>query len=469
MIAQFKNIFISLSLVFFFLSACNTKFDDNDFSAFFGGEIINPVNNFVVFMKDDFVIDTIFLDATNRFMIKFDSLTPGLYTFRHEPEYQYVYFEKNDSIMVRINSKDFDESIVFCGRGDEKNNFLMELYLKNESDRKAMFDFYDYDYTQFIQNIDSAFKIKEKFYAKKKQDIQWSAEFDLYAKASLDLPYYTVKEFYPIAHKVRMGKDITPALPQNYYTHRKTIDFNNPELANYSPFVKFLTHMMGNISQKAANPLSTQTNHSLEIGIQKLNIADTLFKNDIIKNKILHNIAFSYLLEDQNAINNKVFLEHYNKIATNDSNVQEINTIGQSIQNLSQGNILPNVTLIDLNGNRVSSNSLLKKPTVFFFWTENAEYHFKSAHKKALEYHKRFPKYQFIAINIDEDSQNWKTHLNKHQFGTINEFRAADFQELKDKWVITKLHRTLIIDNNGSIKNAFVNLFDARFGDYLAE
>jgi hypothetical protein len=33
--------------------------------------------------------------------------------------------------MVRVNSRDFDESIVFCGRGEEKNNFLMEIYLKN--------------------------------------------------------------------------------------------------------------------------------------------------------------------------------------------------------------------------------------------------------------------------------------------------------------------------------------------------
>jgi hypothetical protein len=75
------------------------------------------------------------LDKTIGFYAKFDSLLPGLYTFKHyfEPEYQYVYFDKNDSLMVHINSKDFDESIVFCGRGDEKNNFLMELYLKNEA------------------------------------------------------------------------------------------------------------------------------------------------------------------------------------------------------------------------------------------------------------------------------------------------------------------------------------------------
>ena len=71
------------------------------------------------------MIDSVKIDANNRFFIKFDSLAPGLYTFKNEPEFQSVYFDKNDSIMVRINAKDFDNSIVFCGRGDQKNNFLI--------------------------------------------------------------------------------------------------------------------------------------------------------------------------------------------------------------------------------------------------------------------------------------------------------------------------------------------------------
>ena len=81
-----------------------------------------------MFLKDDEVIDTIYLDKNNRFMHKFDSLAPGLYTYKHNPEYQYVYFDKNDSLMLRVNTFDFDNSVVFCGRGDEKNNFLMELF-----------------------------------------------------------------------------------------------------------------------------------------------------------------------------------------------------------------------------------------------------------------------------------------------------------------------------------------------------
>ena len=141
MIAYSKKILLLFKIsLFFVVISCQNDFRDDNYTSYFGGEVINPKNNYILFLKDDELVDTIFLDKNNRFIKKFDSLTPGLYTFKHEPEYQYVYFDKNDSLMVRINPMEFDESIVFCGRGDEKNNFLMELFLKNDSDRNKMFD-----------------------------------------------------------------------------------------------------------------------------------------------------------------------------------------------------------------------------------------------------------------------------------------------------------------------------------------
>jgi len=126
-----KYLVYILPLSFIVLTSCEKSFEQDNFEAYFGGEIINPQNNFVLFLKNDKVVDTIFLDKNNRFLHKFDSLAPGLYTFKHLPEYQYIYFDKNDSLMIRLNSLDFDNSLAFCGRGEEKNNFLIDSYLKN--------------------------------------------------------------------------------------------------------------------------------------------------------------------------------------------------------------------------------------------------------------------------------------------------------------------------------------------------
>src|SRR5690606_25966045 len=127
----------------------------------------------------------------NTFFKTFDSLTPGLYSFRHNPEYQYVYFEKNDSLMVHVNTKNFDESIVFCGRGDQKNNYLMEAYLKNEKYRDNMYSVFDYDVDKFTETIDASQKQLTAFYEKNKTEIQWTDEFDVYARAAVDYPFHS--------------------------------------------------------------------------------------------------------------------------------------------------------------------------------------------------------------------------------------------------------------------------------------
>ena len=449
------------------LCSCEKKFKSDNFTAYFGGEVSNPLNRYVLFLKDNKVIDTIPLDRNNRFFKKFDSLAPGLYTFKHEPEYQYVYFDKNDSIMVRMNSNDFDESVVFCGRGEEKNNFLMEMYLKNEEDRDKMFTVFDYDINKFTKYIDSDYHSRKSYYNSKKELLKWSDDFDTYALASLDFPYYTKKEIYPVIHEIRTGENISQKLPTNFYEYRDEIDYNNKGLTNFSPFVKYLTYMLNNMAMEKADDNASPEDKALEMNITKLNIADTLFKNPEIKNTILDNIAFAYLLEDQHILNNKKFLDRYNELSTDKGNQNEIIKIGNAIQMLKNDNALPNVDLIDLNGETVNSKNIIKGKTVIFFWTENAKSHFETAHRKAMELKAKHPGYNFIAINVDDNQSKWKNNLSKYKFDKIEEFRVKDFEELKQKWVITKIHRAIITNADGTINNAFVNLFDVKFVDYL--
>lgn len=459
---------LSLSLIISFLfSSCNKEFKADNFTAYFGGEVTNPTSPYVLFLKDAEVIDSIKLDKDNRFFIKFDSLTPGLYTFKNEPEYQYVYFDKNDSIMVHINSKNFDESIVFCGRGDQKNNFLMDLYLKNENDKNTYFDIFDYDIPKFNKTIDSTYKKLTQFYTRKKEEIKWSDDFDHFAKAALDFHYYSKKEMYPNIHKIRSGIDICDQLPKNYYDFRKNIDLNSSELTSFSPYVMYLSNMLNNTGAINYHNHFSELDLALKISINKLNIADTLIKNEKVKNTILNNIAFTYLLEDQNVINNQKFLDIYKKYSTDKSQKNEILKIGNAIQLLKEGNLLPEVNLVDPKGVVFSSNSIAKKKTVIFFWTENLTSHLIGVHKKIMDLKSKHPDYQFIAINLDNDQEKWNGILSKYNFEGIPEYRAHNFEDLKSKWAITKVHRTIILNADSTIKNAFTNIFDVNFEDNL--
>ncbi len=460
-------IFSFLAPLMALLCSCKNDFKANDYVAYFGGEVVNPNNPYVLFCKDNEVIDTLKLDSNNRFFMQFDSLAPGLYSFKHEPEYQYVYFDKNDSIMVRLNSKDFDGSVVFCGRGDQKNNFLMEQYLRNEKDKNDLFESFDMDISQFSHTNDASYKQSQKFYQGKKDEIKWSDDFDTYAKAALDFPYYSRKELYPMIHKLRTGNDVYEKIPKDFYAFRKKVDCNNVALSNYSPFVMYLSNMLNNMGTINYHNHFSELDLSLKTNINKLNIADTLIKNEKVKNTILNNIAFTYLLEDQNMVNNMTFLQTYHKYSTDRSQRNEITKIGDAIQLLTTGNKLPEVTLISPKGDTISSNAFANKKTVLFFWTENAMSHFEAVHKKVMAFHSKHPEYQFIGINLNDQVDVWQKLLYEYTFNGIAEYRCADFEDLKAKWVITKIHRTIVLGDKGLISNAFTNIFELNFLDEL--
>lgn len=452
-----------LALVMATLNSCNKEFAANDYVAYFGGEVLNPSAPYVLFCKENVVIDTIMLNKDNTFFKKFDSLTPGLYTFKHEPEYQYVYFDKNDSLKVSIDTNDFDESIVFCGRGDQKNNFLMEMYLRNENDKNNMFQVFDFGFDKFNAHIEKTNKSNIAFYNKRKEEIKWDEKFDVYAKALYQFPYYTKKEIYPIIHKMRTGKDVLEQMPKDYYDFRKNIDYSNEELTEFSPFVMYLNHMLNNVSAVKYHNHFSQVDLELKTNINKLNVADTLIKNTKVKNIVLNNIAFQYLLEDQNMVNNKEFLDTYHKYSTDKSKKNEILKIGNAIQLLTNGKILPNVDLKDINGNIVSSNEIIKQNTVFFFWSEKSNSHFVLSHKKVLGLHEKYPNYDFVAINLDPSENQFKRILSNYKFKNITELQCANFEDLKAKWAITKVHRTIVVNANKTIKNGFTNMFEVNF------
>lgn len=466
MIKNYIKYFLPLYLLLFScFTSCKKGFEATDYVAYFGGEVLNPQNNYVVFLKDNEVIDTIFLDKDNRFMHKFDSLAPGLYTFKHDPEYQYVYFDKNDSLMVRMNAFDFDNSIVFCGRGDEKNNFLIEMYLKNEEDKATMFTIFDRNVKSFIKNIDSSFAIRKSFYLKRKAEIGWNESFDAVAKASLDFHHITKKEIYPYAHQFRTGENIRKELPRDYYSHRKEVDFENNDLTNYSPFVKYVSMMLTNMAHEKNK--GDFDENSIENNIEKLNITNSIIKNEKVKNVILNNIALMYLLEDQNMYNNTKFIDRYFQLSTDSKLEKEIKTIYNSVQNLKVGNRLPEIELVDAGNNKIRLSSKIKKPTVLYFWTTHAESHMAIAHQKINDLKVKYPNYDFIAINIDDTQPNWNNALKKFKLNMDEELHANNFEAIRNLWVITKVHRIIILNADGTIKNGFANLFDVNFENNL--
>ena len=158
---SFKNLLLFLLFIPFL--SCQNKDADAIETTWIGGQIINPKVDYIIFSQGSNILDTVKLDSNNFFLFRSDKITAGLYSFRHY-ENQIMFLEPGDSLMLYLNTIDFDESLAYSGKGAERNNLLMDFFLSNENDINTLSKWYPLSPEKFTAKIDSVKKIKTKLY-----------------------------------------------------------------------------------------------------------------------------------------------------------------------------------------------------------------------------------------------------------------------------------------------------------------
>ncbi len=105
-----KSLHFLLGLLLFY--GCHNS-DGKKNVVFIGGDIINPSNNYVVLYDPKDNVDTLFLSENNKFSHHFTNFNPGIHSFVHGGKHQSILLESNDSIMMHINTHDFDGSLTY--------------------------------------------------------------------------------------------------------------------------------------------------------------------------------------------------------------------------------------------------------------------------------------------------------------------------------------------------------------------
>lgn len=454
---------ISFYLFFAVLGGCNVG-GDKSTGIYFGGEIVNPTSDYVVLCKDDNILDSIPLDRNNRFALQLDSLADGLYHFDHSPEYAYVYLQQGDSLQVRLNTVDFDESLVFSGKGEEINNFLVELFLANEEDEKTVNSFYALDPVSFERKVDSLTSVKKAALSKLKSQVSVSQDFQAVALASIDFNAYVFKEKYPFIHRRRVHEKNIPELPANFYDYRKHINYNDRSLAYYRPYYDFMVLNIGNMSymdciNKCAK--AGEDFNKLHFNEHKLKLIDSIFTERDLRDNLFRNVAMDYLLKTRDGWeNNKIFMEEFHKFSDNNEHIAEIDDVYQGIQNLRPESKIPNVLVYDALGNKVDLQDVSQKykNTVFYFWTGTQRTQFDNIARRIKHLSQERPDYTFIGINFNTDSTLWKAMMELNKLDTSTQFRSDNFQELTKALIIYPTNKG-IITKDGRIVDAFANIY----------
>lgn len=459
----------NLLFLFLIVLAGCSKGEKKSPNVFFAGQIINPTDEYVVLFKGERVIDSAKLDEKNRFVFELDSVTEGLHHFNHAPELQYVFLEKGDSLMIRLNTIDFDESLVFSGTNSsaEINNFLIDLFLSNEKEEKAIYKkFYGLEPLEFGSHLDSLRIEKMTTLENLASEIKLSRSAEEIAKASIDYTYYKYKEEYPFAHKKHTGQKVLKNLPKGFYDYRKDISFTNAHLNYLRPYYRFIQTHIKNLSfsncSSSCEIKGDEVRNQLHFNRHKLSLIDSLVQENELKDNLFRNVAFNYLLAANDTEKNiESFITDFHLRSGNNRHIEEINELYQGIQNVQPKKIIPDVLVTNLNGEKISLQDISKEgKVVFYFWTGTDKGHFKSIVKR-IEYLSKTKKdYSFIGINIKTDDSTWRGMVDTYGLNTEEQYKADNFEEITRALIIHHLNRCVITED-ATIVDAFSDVYTA--------
>ena len=452
--------------IFTTLLGCNSN-DNSCGQAYFGGEIINPSNDFLVLYDNTAPIDTLYLDENNRFSLHIENLNSGLHSFIHGGEYQAVIIEPNDSILLRLNTLDFDKSLVFTGRGAKKNNYLINLFVTLESEERMMYNLSKLEPEEFQIRIDS-------LRLDKLSDLNGFIEkypnwefFNKVSKSNIDFSYYSYKELYPFRHYGKYRLIDYKSLPDDFYDFRKTIDYNDEDLKDFYPYYNFLFPHFNNLALNKYFETSKDSvfnRNSIDYNLNKLQLIDSLVSNHDIKNNLLKYATRNFLSYCNSTKESEAMFNSYMNKSSNEEHSEYISNLNNTLKKLLPGNKFPDIEITNYKNEVVNINALLNKPTVVYFWSKAVKNHFKNSHKKVIDLKEDYPNVNFISINIDTNQMNmWKRILKENDFQVDKEYKFRDPEAAKKILAIQYINKVMVVNSNKTIVTSNGNMFSKDF------
>ena len=462
-----------LLILFTFLSlvSCNSETDSSCGQAFIGGEIVNPVNDHLILYDDTSPIDTLYLDKDNRFSYKIETLSPGLHSFIHGGEYQVIVLEPNDSIMMRLNTLDFDESLVFTGRGSKKNNYLINLYNALDAEDKTIYEISKLEPEQFLKSIDSLKADKLHTLDKFNTKYENTALFKKVALASINYSYSTHKELYPFRYYGRHEIINRSNLPPNFYDYRADVDYNDDVLKDFYPYYNFLFPHFNNLALDRYFELTRDSifdRNSIVYNLNKLDLMDEMVDHKDIKNNLLKYATRNFLSYNNSDADCDAMYESFKNKSTDQEDSEYISSLYTTIKKLRPGNTFPDVEVINYKNEVTNIDAMFDKPTVVYFWSHAIKDHFKNSHNKVAALKAKYPNVNFISININADKLTmWKRLLHQHNFPLEGEYRFRDPDAAKKILAIQYINKVMVVDKNNRIITSNANMFSRDFIELL--
>ncbi|MFY0675359.1 MAG: TlpA family protein disulfide reductase [Bacteroidia bacterium] len=358
-----------------------------------------------------------------------------------------IYLMPDQTLKLSVNAKEFDESLEYSGDYSGENNFLAAYFLNFEDEGK--------DPTRgWYSELDSeAFtnKHKERLDAKVElllsfnNESEISTEFmDTWQKNETYMMYGTYL-YYPMIKAYYAKKSRSEVVHEGYYNFLDNCDFDNEELLDQGGYLFFLDQYLG-------YKLST-VQQSSSGGYNPLN--QFLIAEMALTGKTKTTAQANYLRNRLSAIELSKIDPYWEDFKANcEPEVAEyLQGIYNKVKALQPGNLAPQFTLKNLDGEEVSLNDFKGKVVYIDFWASwcgpcMQQVPYAKALKEEYADNKDMV---FLYISIDKDAKAWRQAVEEKELKGVHVL-AKDFKhDVPQSYNVSGIPTYYIIGRDGNI------------------
>ncbi|WP_119788955.1 TlpA family protein disulfide reductase [Flavobacterium anhuiense] len=181
----------------------------------FTAKIANRNSDTLVIKGRDNFRQVIPIDKKEIFAATFDA-PQGFYVFSDGTESSNLYLKPNSEVNLTMNAKEFDETIVYKGKGVDESNFLAQQALKDESFQK---DAFAKESGEFTALLDSKLKADTESLEKG----NFAPEFKTALKRSFEsFHQYAAEEYERVSKANKMVGKPSPGFDYENFKGGKT-------------------------------------------------------------------------------------------------------------------------------------------------------------------------------------------------------------------------------------------------------
>jgi thiol-disulfide isomerase/thioredoxin len=426
------------------------------------GKITNPKSNKAeIFYFDEqadekIIVDTCNLDKFGNFKMSFSWSDAKRVYFYHGDEQTVLFLSPNDNLELSLDTKEFDETIVYKGIGSEINKYNA---LKELRPRLKFSDISKFDEFMFVQKFDSAYKADLEFlntYFSTINKNKNTKNFINLEQANLKYTWATYRKFYPSSHQRALNLKTPMTLSDKYNDYQKLAPIDDSLALASSEYLRYVNMDLEEKAYAITKNDSSKKTFQEKMLTYMLELLEKNYRTEI-KDFVIASMINSKIQYENDLITAEKLLSTFKKTSKNKKYLNSLEKLYSKVAKISIGKpIAPNFTLKNIDGKNVSLSDFKGKVVYIDFWASwcgPCVYEIPYALK--LEEELKDQNIVFVYISFDDKEELWKNAVIEKKLKGVQLINLRSFDsEMAKFYSISGIPRYIIIDKEGRIHDS---------------